>query len=937
MSDNKLSTNLEKINVSVSDIRNTLDAQDVAIDDLSVMVSEVKTSLDELENNMVYQVSNHGEMYNLTNVVDGSTCLVSGTTIRGINETDTFNTIYYPDTVILPAEPIYDYSFSFNIANTGHGTIGGTLSGTCFDFMMVIKGLGSYGKNIDYDAVYNESQNAYIFTRQDTYGTPVISAGELSWDTNYTFDPVIGHFIQIEAPLQETYIYQNGNWVFVSADLASVVIGHEETIQRQNQEIETLNARIVELEQNAGNTELPHTPSTFEFRCIDSETGELLPSTGEYHVEVQLFDPASGVEYKRVNNSWHPFTDTFFTNINYGVRVLNTNGPRFYKKPEEDIFICAETDCVVIDLYFEPVPVQSVYLTLLDPETGEALDPEAYAGDFAFYNAETWEYYNSFWGPCNMVFDNIPRGNVRLVINSLHYYGNPYNKYNIPYEYIIEVGETDAYANITLPHRESGIMTLGVYEIIDNCASNINARDAYEMKFSLYSLDDEGNRTLYRDNIMLSGYNEEVWTDGIPFGKYIAKLDYITKLNGEDDNPNYVPRCTEMEYNITLDNPKVDARFEVSEEGTNLTIRVVDNRDYTLLDPSIYEISTTVTDAESNVLSTQIGNPVIHPDLPLGNCYININHIRPLFEGYTEYEVTGGWVVEMDGGNRTQDLGVSPLDNAGSDGEPILTTLSVCARVVDGSGDLPEDFSYSFTVENTNWTDIGVDFFSNGAAFSDLPDEFVVGNTYIVTMNSCDDRYEIISTNPVEITIGESGNEACFNLQLKPAPDVATASYGLGEAMALYNASLSANTVYGLKGYNQAPIPEGSLSCVTSIHSYGAPLIQLKEGYADLLGDLSTDDSTILYGFKADLVRDKIKILNQDTGVFETIDSDIAIYAINVEALDFNSITASAYRDDNDNVYFKSLIDTGADHFSPEIPSFVLETGINMLYTTVEL
>ena len=227
MEENKLSTNLEQINVSVGEMRDTLDMRSASLEELTDRVGEVKTSLDELENNMVYQVSSHGEMYDLTNVEEGSTCLVSGTAIRGINETDTFNTIYYPDTVVLPAEPVYHYSFGFNIADTGHGSISGTLSGIYFDFMMIIKGLGSYGKNIDYDAVYDESQNAYIFTRQDTYGTPVISAGELSWNTDYPFDPVIGQFIQIEAPLQETYIYQNGSWVFVSTDLANVVAGHE--------------------------------------------------------------------------------------------------------------------------------------------------------------------------------------------------------------------------------------------------------------------------------------------------------------------------------------------------------------------------------------------------------------------------------------------------------------------------------------------------------------------------------------------------------------------------------------------------------------------------------------------------------------------------------------------------------------------------------------
>ena len=49
MEENKLSANLEKINVSVGDIRNTLDAQDVAIDDLQNPRKAVKQML---ENNI---------------------------------------------------------------------------------------------------------------------------------------------------------------------------------------------------------------------------------------------------------------------------------------------------------------------------------------------------------------------------------------------------------------------------------------------------------------------------------------------------------------------------------------------------------------------------------------------------------------------------------------------------------------------------------------------------------------------------------------------------------------------------------------------------------------------------------------------------------------------------------------------------------------------
>ena len=260
MEENKLSANLEKINVSVGDIRNTLDAQDVAIDDLSVMVSEVKSSLDELENNMAYQVSTRDEMESLSGVEEGSVCLVKGMEIRPSNQNDKFSLIYFPETVTLPMG-LPDESFSLYIEGTGHGTVSGTLTGPYFDFTMIIKGQGSYGKNIKYVAT-TEGDN-YIYRRQDTFGSPVMSAGELSYKV---FGEGASNFLAIEAEIEEHYVYRNGGWEHISPELVEelhmIVEEKEQVISDLDTEIEDLNNTIVEkneeierLKQNQGTGE----------------------------------------------------------------------------------------------------------------------------------------------------------------------------------------------------------------------------------------------------------------------------------------------------------------------------------------------------------------------------------------------------------------------------------------------------------------------------------------------------------------------------------------------------------------------------------------------------------------------------------------------------------------------------------------------------------
>lgn len=262
MEENKLSTNLEQINASVSDIRSTLGAEGVSIDELSTKVGEVKTNLDELENNMVYQVNTREEMYALNNVSEGSTCLAKGQEIRPSRVEDKFTMIYFPETVTLPIG-FPDESFSLYIADTGHGSISGTLSGPYFDFTMIIKGQGSYGKNIKY--VATTEGNQYVYHRQDTFGSPVQSAGELSYQT---FGPCASEFFRILDEFEETYIYREGGWAQYSLDeineLNTIIEEQDNMIATQEQEIEeknvqinnanaeieALNTRVEELENN---------------------------------------------------------------------------------------------------------------------------------------------------------------------------------------------------------------------------------------------------------------------------------------------------------------------------------------------------------------------------------------------------------------------------------------------------------------------------------------------------------------------------------------------------------------------------------------------------------------------------------------------------------------------------------------------------------------
>ena len=283
MNDNKLSTNLSTIDTAVSRMRTSLGATNLDINRLADKVAEVKASLDGLESDMVYEVASRAAMTALNGVQDGSACLIKGTETRGIKKWDKFITINFPDRIVLNTPLAEDevINIGIKIKGTGHGTLTGSLTATSFIFGVIIKGQGASAKSITYTA----QGNTYV--RTDSYGSPIIAAGELQWDDNYAFDDRLSQFFVADILLEETNIYYKNSWVPVNAgetlelkmttaeqaatileqtatnnrlntDLAAAnvtiqqqgltITAQENTITLKDAEIAALNARIEELE-----------------------------------------------------------------------------------------------------------------------------------------------------------------------------------------------------------------------------------------------------------------------------------------------------------------------------------------------------------------------------------------------------------------------------------------------------------------------------------------------------------------------------------------------------------------------------------------------------------------------------------------------------------------------------------------------------------------
>lgn len=114
---------------------------------------------------------------------------------------------------------------------------------------------------------------------------------------------------------------------------------------------------------------------------------------------------------------------------------------------------------------------------------------------------------------------------------------------------------------------------------------------------------------------------------------------------------------------------------------------------------------------------------------------------------------------------------IEELENP-SASEPEYINLTVSMRTDDNSS-LPDDFTYSIDVydadNNAIYTNLSPDAISgehNEVAFSDMPEDFIVGNTYTVIARSWSEGYVIISDNPYYFTVDHNNTEACFTLQV---------------------------------------------------------------------------------------------------------------------------------------------------------------------------
>ena len=162
----------------------------------------------------VKQFSSVSEMNNSVGNIEGDLAIVYGDLSRNINELDIFNSVIFPNVVVLPNAVSSTISARFSPMNfDSFAEFSGTIGSSSASF--------TYGSWVtEFNTVTYTSSDGITYTRTDFIGNPVELSDRFSVDPNYTFNPIIGYFVQVGSIVFDgLYKYTNNLWQFAPSQL----------------------------------------------------------------------------------------------------------------------------------------------------------------------------------------------------------------------------------------------------------------------------------------------------------------------------------------------------------------------------------------------------------------------------------------------------------------------------------------------------------------------------------------------------------------------------------------------------------------------------------------------------------------------------------------------------------------------------------------------
>lgn len=207
----KLSQKLERINSSVSRIRQKVELPNAVIEDVATAVEQLGTSGGETTKTNIYKVASIDARDAITDMVEGDMCVVHTSSMANMQVTDSVTAITFPATVVLPS------------AFTGSAWVSIRSADYNSDIMIDLSQtrMNCQIMETDFISVMYSSTDGITYTRKDSNAETIEFSSPVSCSYPEEWNDVLGYFLQVGGiEFGGLFEYTEGAWKYANIGIS---------------------------------------------------------------------------------------------------------------------------------------------------------------------------------------------------------------------------------------------------------------------------------------------------------------------------------------------------------------------------------------------------------------------------------------------------------------------------------------------------------------------------------------------------------------------------------------------------------------------------------------------------------------------------------------------------------------------------------------------
>ena len=204
----KLSQKLERINSSVSRIRQKVELPNAVIEDVATAVEQLSTSGGEATKTNIYKVATIEERDAITDMVEGDLCVIHYNSVVNMSSSDSVSEITFPATVVLPSA----------VSGSLYTMLESEDGSTMIDLSLSSSRMRATIMGDDYVNLSYSSSNGKTYTLSGGADKVITSSSPIKCTSGW--NDMFGYFMQVGgAAFDGIYEYKDGAWDYANLGL----------------------------------------------------------------------------------------------------------------------------------------------------------------------------------------------------------------------------------------------------------------------------------------------------------------------------------------------------------------------------------------------------------------------------------------------------------------------------------------------------------------------------------------------------------------------------------------------------------------------------------------------------------------------------------------------------------------------------------------------